>query len=225
MLIYRLNNGVSLFRPAYSICPQCHERLHWFELLPVLSFLRQRGVCASCGARIPRRYPALELVFILTALVLGAQYAPPQLWPRLVLFWFVWALVFSDILYQEIPYSFSAGFGLALLPQGLHGTPASLAVWLFLFLLIKTLEKFYYKKPVLGGADLLLFFLLALYFPLAKYVLALYLTFGLGLLAALTLLALRKAGRGSLIPFTPFILLAFTLTEYWGGVWLKFYGF
>jgi len=226
MLIYRLNNDVSLFKPAHSFCPACRERLHWFELLPVFSFLKQRGKCSSCGVKIPVRYLWLELTFIITAIILGWQNLPvSQFWLQLILFWFIWAIFFSDLEYQEIPYTFSGGFGLLLLLNGLHGSWSNLLIWSILFLFIKALEYFHYKRPVFGGADLLLFFLTALYFPLSEYVLLLYLAFFSGLLISLLLLALRRAKRDSLIPFTPFILLAFVLTEYGSEIFLRLFGF
>ena len=224
MLIYRLNTGLSLLRPAHSICPVCRERLHWYELVPVFSFLIQRGRCRSCGAKIPPRYLLLELSFIGTAIILSWQY-PQGFWPQLILFWFIWAIFFSDLEYQEIPYLFSLGFGLLLVLKGLNGSLVNLLIWGGLFLFIKALEYFHYKRPVFGGADLLLFFLAALYFRPPAYILLLYLAFFSGLLISLLLLALRRAKRDSLIPFTPFILLAFVLTEYWSAVFLRWAGY
>ncbi|MDR2431017.1 MAG: prepilin peptidase [Candidatus Margulisbacteria bacterium] len=216
MLIYRLNNGVPLLRPAHSICPLCRERLHWFELIPVFSFLFLRGRCGSCGEKIPARYLFVELAFILTAVIIVWRLPAPA-WPHLVLSWFVWAVFFSDWEYQEIPYFFSLGFALILFYFGLRGSPANLLIWLGLFLFIKALERFHYRRPVFGGADFLFFFLLALYFPLVKYLLCLYLAFFSGLIVSLVLLAARRAGRDSLIAFTPFILLAFVIVQYGGG--------
>ena len=229
MLVYRLNNGVSLRKPAHSICPQCRERLHWFELIPLISFLFLRGKCSSCGEKISVHYFALEAVFVLTAVVLALFFNGVELWQNLILFWFIWAIFFSDILYQEIPYTFSIGFGVLLLWQGLSGSLFNLLIWLILFLFIKSIEKFYYKKSVFGGADLLFLFMLAVYFNLAGYVLLLYAAFFSGLFISLGLLALRKAGRESLIPFMPFILLGFVLVQYAGSFIIqhlgKFYGF
>ena len=224
MLIYRLNNGVALFKPAHSICPSCRERLHWFELVPVFSFLFLRGKCSSCGEKIPRHYLVLEIILIITALVLARFFTGVELWQNLILFWFIWAIFFSDILYQEIPYAFSAGFCLLLFWLGLRGSLFNLLVWSILFLFIKSLEKFYYKKPVFGGADLLFFFVLALYFSLAEYVLCIYAAFFSGLIISLGLLALRKAGKDSLIPFAPFILLGFVLAQYAGSFFLQHLG-
>lgn len=59
---------LGLARPR-SHCPVCGHRLAWHENLPLLGWLRLRGRCAACGARIPARYPVVEL---LTAALFGA---------------------------------------------------------------------------------------------------------------------------------------------------------
>ncbi|MBI2278636.1 MAG: prepilin peptidase [Candidatus Brennerbacteria bacterium] len=44
-----------------SHCMQCRARLRWYELIPLVSFMLQRGRCRSCGARLSWQYPAIEL--------------------------------------------------------------------------------------------------------------------------------------------------------------------
>lgn len=44
-----------------SQCPQCHTPLRARHLVPLMSFLYQRGQCAHCGKKIPYLYPILEL--------------------------------------------------------------------------------------------------------------------------------------------------------------------
>ncbi|MEK9950816.1 MAG: A24 family peptidase [Curvibacter sp.] len=45
-----------------SRCQQCGHPIHWYENLPVLSFLFLRGKCSACGTGISLRYPLVELV-------------------------------------------------------------------------------------------------------------------------------------------------------------------
>lgn len=45
-----------------SHCLVCGERLHWYELIPIASFLLQGGRCSSCGARISPQYPLVEFL-------------------------------------------------------------------------------------------------------------------------------------------------------------------
>lgn len=53
------SSGISLSYPS-SHCPQCGHALSWYENIPLLSFMMQRGKCRHCGARISWRYPLLE---------------------------------------------------------------------------------------------------------------------------------------------------------------------
>ncbi|GBR74461.1 hypothetical protein NO1_1632 [Candidatus Termititenax aidoneus] len=148
------------------------------------------------------------------------------LWPKLILFGFIGAIVYADLKRREVPCFSSLGFLVLLYFQenyrGLFF--GNLLVWLALFALIKGLEKFHYHRPAFGGADFLLFFGTALYFEPPRYVLFLFLSFFLGLLVSLILLACRKVNKDALIPFAPFIMAAFVLVEYWGVPLLRLYG-
>ncbi len=59
---------LTLSKPA-SRCPHCGHVIAWHENIPVLSYLRLGGKCASCKAPISMRYPAIELI---TAALFGA---------------------------------------------------------------------------------------------------------------------------------------------------------
>ncbi|MCW7537166.1 A24 family peptidase [Aquabacterium sp. A7-Y] len=51
----------NLARPR-SRCPHCGHTIHWYENIPVLSWLLLKGRCAGCKTRIPLRYPLVELL-------------------------------------------------------------------------------------------------------------------------------------------------------------------
>ncbi len=44
-----------------SRCMACGTTLRWHELIPLISFVMQAGKCRSCGARLSRQYPVVEL--------------------------------------------------------------------------------------------------------------------------------------------------------------------
>lgn len=55
-----------------SRCMNCGKILRWYELIPLVSFMIQRGRCRGCRSKLSWRYPAIELgVGILFA---GAAY-------------------------------------------------------------------------------------------------------------------------------------------------------
>ena len=59
--IYRLPRGKSVVAPR-SACPHCGKLIHFYDNLPVLSWLILRGKCRSCKQPISPRYIVVELV-------------------------------------------------------------------------------------------------------------------------------------------------------------------
>ena len=53
-----------------SHCLFCAQKLHWYELIPVVSFLAQEGRCLICRSRLSWQYPLVELTTALLALLL-----------------------------------------------------------------------------------------------------------------------------------------------------------
>ncbi len=45
-----------------SKCPHCGKILTWKELIPLLSFIFQKGKCKNCQQKISLRYPLVELI-------------------------------------------------------------------------------------------------------------------------------------------------------------------
>ncbi|MES1264408.1 MAG: A24 family peptidase, partial [Variovorax sp.] len=52
---------LTLAKPR-SRCPHCGAAIHWYQNVPVVSWLVLRGKCANCNAPIGLRYPIVELV-------------------------------------------------------------------------------------------------------------------------------------------------------------------
>ncbi len=67
--IYRVPRGLSVLGPR-SKCPHCGETLTAGQLIPLWSYLIQRGRCAHCRAPIPPGYPLVELAAALLATAL-----------------------------------------------------------------------------------------------------------------------------------------------------------
>jgi len=50
----------SIVHPG-SACMSCGTEIKWYDNIPVLSYVLLRGRCRACGARIPLRYPLVEI--------------------------------------------------------------------------------------------------------------------------------------------------------------------
>lgn len=60
VVIYRVHTGKSL--GGHSHCMSCGKGLTWYELIPVISYVIQRGRCRGCSSYVPMRYLAVELL-------------------------------------------------------------------------------------------------------------------------------------------------------------------
>ncbi|MFA5083925.1 MAG: prepilin peptidase [Candidatus Paceibacterota bacterium] len=102
----RFKPGNKVFDPknigGRSACPHCHKTLHWYELIPVVSFFVQAGKCRSCGHKISWQYPIVELLsgLLFTALLFfsigGYQLSAPDYYH--IGFWAVWVLALLALL-------------------------------------------------------------------------------------------------------------------------------
>ena len=99
VIIFRMHTGKGI--GGRSMCLSCGKTLSWYELIPVFSFLFQRGRCTQCRSKISWQYPLVEgataLLFGLVAFayaqpLVGVLYAEPlssSLVPLIpVVFWF-----------------------------------------------------------------------------------------------------------------------------------------
>jgi len=71
VVVYRVPLGLSVNEPRRSFCPRCGAEIPWFRNIPVLTWILQRGRCASCGGRIALRYVVVE---VLTAVLFAAAW-------------------------------------------------------------------------------------------------------------------------------------------------------
>ncbi len=73
VVIYRFNSGKTL--GGRSMCLSCGKTLHWHELIPLASFLAQRGKCVKCKSSISYQYPIVEAVTGVVFVLIACKYA------------------------------------------------------------------------------------------------------------------------------------------------------
>ena len=57
----RLSNDESIITPG-SHCPKCNHFLKWYENIPIISYIIQKGKCRNCHSRIPISYLVVEII-------------------------------------------------------------------------------------------------------------------------------------------------------------------
>lgn len=93
-----------------SECPQCHHTLSWQELIPIVSYIFQKGKCKNCKKHIPTFYPISEILMGIIFMCMGYVFfrwnADFFSWEMFLLFiigFITGIYILYDIRYMEIP--------------------------------------------------------------------------------------------------------------------------
>jgi len=209
----RLSNEESIVKPG-SHCHICNKKLKWYELIPIVSFIIQKGKSRCCKQYLPISYLIIEVI---TGSLFAVSYHVFKLTPELLInLVFISGLIIaivSDIEYmiildEVLTITSIIIVILNLIFFGFEDTAVIIAHAVGAFLLmytIKIIGDFIFKKESLGGGDIKLMFLfgLVLGFPIsiATIFLATFIAFPI----ALYVLLRRK---DNMIPFGPFLSVA-----------------
>jgi leader peptidase (prepilin peptidase) / N-methyltransferase len=216
VVILRLpNENESIVFPA-SHCTSCNTDLHWYENIPVLSYLVLRGKCKHCKEKISLQYPVVELSMALlsAALVnkfgLGINTAGYFTFTAALL-----VIIWIDIYLQIIPDVISLpgiilGFLFACISPTLTWQSSLIGILtgggvLYAIALLYFLWR---KVDGMGGGDIKLLAMIGAFLgwqalPFVIFASSLSGTF-VGLLAMIK----QKKGGQTRIPFGPFLSIA-----------------
>lgn len=225
---FRIAHGES-FVKGRSRCPDCGHELGAAELIPVLSWLIQKGRCRHCGAKISPRYLIAELLFaVLTVgclLRFGLRWEALRVWGFLCCL-FLLSLV--DLEISEIPDGAllaAAAIWLVTAPLLWNGwadallhVAAGVVYGAALLLLSLALDKLL-KKESLGGGDIKLLAVIGLYLGFVQTLFCVLLACLLGLAQAL----LTGKTRGKQFPFGPALSAAAAIMLFFGTGFANWY--
>ena len=235
----RVPAGGSITSPP-SRCPVDGHRLKPYELVPVLSYLVQRGRCRVCASRIPLRIVVVEVIggavfaaiaywygatldalllavtasFLLVIAIIDLEY---KLVLNKVLLVAVPVAVVTSMLWSEAMRTPAWDFGgrqVSLLTDALVAGVAG-AAFLFIPVLLT-------GGRGMGMGDVKLALAIGPWVGLLRLPIALMAAIVIAGLAGIILLALRISGRKDAIPFAPFLCIGTAVGLIWGeslGEW------
>jgi leader peptidase (prepilin peptidase)/N-methyltransferase len=211
VVIHRLPRRASLLTPP-SHCPSCAARIRPWDNVPILSWLWLRARCRSCGFPIPWRYPLVELVTGIIAMLCIWRFGLSVEAARaFVLLASLVAVAFIDWEWMIIPDGISLGLlvlGLALSPftgPGPLGALVGLLVGGGLLLLIGVLWQKLRGIEAMGGGDVKLMGAVGAFLGAGGALLVIFLGSFLG--AVFGALLLRRDGQAR-IAFGTFLAVA-----------------
>jgi leader peptidase (prepilin peptidase)/N-methyltransferase len=94
---------LTLARPR-SACPSCHHKLHYYENIPIISWLVLRGKCSQCKNSISIRYPLVEGGTAILSVVIASHYGVTlEALFALILTWSLICLALIDYDHMLLP--------------------------------------------------------------------------------------------------------------------------
>ena len=200
---------------ARSTCDYCYQKLPWYSLLPIVSFLFLKGRALCCHHKLNKYYLIGELIaFIIPTMSL--------IWdidinPTIFSFVFLFLLVMAiyDIETKYLNLQFFALFVICLL---------FISHFYLINFIIYTLVShaiYLFVHNSLGYGDIILISFLSLIFPQSFMLYFIFITILLATLYSLFLIVKYNTKRMQ-IPLIPFVFISFILNAFCFKM-LKFY--
>jgi len=224
MLIYRLPNNEAIVLPP-SKCIHCKTVLKPWNLIPIFSYLAQKGKCSSCNTKIPTRYLLVEICNVLCYLwgylTLGLSldfYLFAFLSSMLIL------ITFIDIDHMIIPDKLNillmiTGLGWFVIakPFDLKSLLLGIAIGSGLLLFLAVLTGGF------GGGDIKYMFAMSFFLGFKGIVVNMFLGFILGSLIGVILIYTKRKTRKDMIPFGPYLCIGSLVSYLYSGQMIQMY--
>lgn len=244
--IYRLPREET-FILSRSRCPNCDEKIAWYDNLPLVSFLLLGGRCRHCDSRITGRYFIVELFSGLVFLGCGYWWLRP---PKLAWFNFavtvflilislaIFAIDFEfSIIPNELNYlllftgvcaAFFSHYPLSSSPLGFNITQLRAALLgLFvgggIFLVLALISPLIYGRAALGMGDVKLIAGYGAWLGVEGSLFIIVFGSLLGALIGTTIMFFQGRSLREEIPFGPFLCLAAVTYLFWGSNLVDWY--
>lgn len=216
-----------------SRCDNCKHELSWYELIPIISFVIQKGKCRNCHKKISINHLLVEIVtgilFAFGYYYYGISY---ELFMYLVIISVTILIFVSDFKYMIILDStwIVGGILIIILKLIAYGTYSVLmsilnGIGLFIIMyIIKIIGNFLFKKESLGDGDIKLSFFIGLTIGFRLGLISLIFASFLALPYAFAQIYLNKKNE---LPYGPFLISAtaiiFIFLEKFNNLLIFFY--
>ena len=213
VVAYRLPKGESIVYPS-SHCPNCNHKLKSLELIPILSYMLQKGRCVNCKQKISIFYPISEIIcgllFVICYLSFGISF---NLIIALTFTSLLIIVILSDYYYMIIEDSVLIVFSILLMIEiyfinGLNVLLNSLLSALISFiimLVLKLFGDFIFKRESMGGGDIKLMAVFGLIIGWELSIITIFLSAFIALPVSVFIM---KTNKNHEIPYGPFLSMA-----------------
>ena len=217
--IYRLPNNGNVAK-GRSFCPNCKNKIRWFDNIPFFSYLFLKGKCRQCSKPISFQYFIVELLsaisFVLIFHIYGASITTLLL---LILSIFFIIIFFIDLKHFIIPNvltfplmvigflkSFDPNLNQTIFPNYINSLIGGLfgysIIWLIIFFYKKVR-----KKEGMGLGDAKLMAVIGFWFGWISIPFTIFISSTVALIIVIPSLINQSRKMSSEIPFGPYIII------------------
>ena len=214
-----------------SHCPHCKRQLSWYENIPVVSWVIQRGRCRGCGTRISLQYPLVELLTMLLFVACVWRFGFGwQGFGALLLTCFLIALAGIDLQTRLLPDQLTLPLlwlGLIASVENLYMGPkaallGAMAGYLSLWSVYWVFKQLTGKEGM-GHGDFKLLAALGAWVGLQGILPTVLLSSLVGAIIGSIWLAAKGRDRATPIPFGPYLAIAGWISFFWGQTMVEGY--
>ena len=216
---------------ARSKCPKCGHGIKAYENIPLLSYLLLRGKCSACKARIPFRYPLVEIVTAVLFVITIWHFGPNlQGLTALFLTALLIAMAGIDIDHQLLPDNMTIPLmwaGILISFWSVHtdlssSVTGAIAGYLILWSVYHVFRLLTGKEGM-GYGDFKLLAALGAWMGWQMLPLIVLLSSVVGAVIGVILMATGRLKKDKPMPFGPFIAAAGWIALIWGEQIINFY--
>nr|WP_235566561.1 A24 family peptidase [Microbacterium sp. Root61] len=249
VVVYRVPAGIPLTRE--SRCPHCDTAVRWWQNVPVVSWIVLRGKCANCSAPISPRYPLVEAFTGFAFAGIAWWVLATDVSSHVVSSTSMSATV---VVLVAFLYFAAISIALTLIDLDTHRLPNAIVLPSYLVAIVlftiacllgadwwalgragigmAALYAFYFllrlvQPRAMGGGDVKLAGVVGLYLGWLGWstlIVGAFAAFLLGGVFGIILLATRKAGRRTAIPFGPWMIAGAWTGIFAGEIVGRLYG-
>lgn len=207
-----------------SHCMSCGHTLHWYELIPIVSYLGLRGRCHVCKAKIAAQYPLVEalngILYVVVFFVNGLN------WESLIYCLMTSALIVLAVIDErtgEIPISIN----IFLMVLGICEVAIDRDMWLSHILGMVVVSGFLgilylaSKGRAIGGGDIKLMAATGLILGTEKIILAFMVGCVAG--AVIHLIRMKVSDAEHVLAFGPYLSAGVFVAAVWGRQMIDWY--
>jgi len=203
---------LSIVKPR-SYCPHCHQPIKFYQNIPLISFIIQKGKCAGCEEKISWRYPLVEFISgILTIAIFFIFGFSIDTIMYLVFCYALITVTFIDLDFRVIPDIISVGgiavgiiFSFFVNSISWQGSLIGAAIGFVSFYLVSFVYSKITGKEGMGGGDVKLIAMIGAFLGINGVVSTIFFGSLAGVLYAVVLLIAKKADMKTAIPYGPFL--------------------